>query len=137
MPKQPQRSSRPQRPSFPAGRPHPPSLSAVADEKTLEAVFSALANETRRGILAALHDLGGPMRSSEIARRNDLPWQAVSRHLRVLTESGLISCEVLKNGREYSLNRERLQRVAGRWITRVATKGSRNADGKLVFDFVD
>ena len=137
MSKQPPRSSRSQRPSFPTGRPQPPSLSAVADEKTLEAVFSALANETRRGILGALHDLGGPMRSSEIARRFDLPWQAVSRHLRILTESGLISCEVLKNGREYSLNRERLQRVAGRWITRVATKGSRNADGKLVFDFVD
>jgi hypothetical protein len=27
--------------------------------------------------------------------------------------------------------------VAGRWITRVATKGSRTADGKLVFDFAD
>jgi DNA-binding transcriptional ArsR family regulator len=122
---------------FTAGRPRPPSLTAVADEKTLEAVFGALANETRRGILAVLHDWGGQMRSSDIAKRFDLPWQAVSRHLRILTEAGLIKCEVLKNGRAYSLDRDRLQRVAGRWISRVGTEGKPTGDGKLVFDFTD
>jgi DNA-binding transcriptional ArsR family regulator len=122
---------------FAAGRPNPPSLSAVADADTLDVVFGALANETRRAILAVLHDWGGPMRSSVIAERFDLPWQAVSRHLRILTQAGLITCDVLRNGRLYSLNRNRLQRVAGRWIARVATEGTWTADGKLTFDFAD
>jgi DNA-binding transcriptional ArsR family regulator len=122
---------------FPTGRSKPPSLNAVADADTLELVFGALANETRRGILAVLHDFGEPMSSHDIAYRFDLPWQAVSRHLRILTEAGLLRCEVLKNGRRYSLDRERLRRVAGRWVARVATEGTRNKDGKLVFDFAD
>ena len=125
------------RESFTAGRPNPPSLTAIADADTLEKVFGALANETRRGILAVLHDWGAPLSSHDIAYRFDLPWQAVSRHLRILTEAGLIRCEVLKNGRRYSLDRQRLRRVAGRWIARVATEGTRTEDGKLVFDFPD
>jgi DNA-binding transcriptional ArsR family regulator len=123
--------------SFTAGRPNPPSLTAVADADTLERVFGALANETRRGILAVLHDWGAPLSSHDIAYRFDLPWQAVSRHLRILTEAGLIRCEVLKNGRRYSLDRQRLRRVAGRWIARVATEGTWTQEGKLVFDFRD
>ena len=122
---------------YTAGRPNPPSLTAVADADTLEKVFGALANETRRGILAVLHDWGAPLSSHDIAYRFDLPWQAVSRHLRILTEAGLIRCEMLKNGRRYTLDRQRLRRVAGRWITRVATEGTRTEEGKLVFDFPD
>jgi DNA-binding transcriptional ArsR family regulator len=122
---------------YTAGRPNPPSLTAVAAGDTLEQVFGALANETRRGILAVLHDWGAPLSSHDIAYRFDLPWQAVSRHLRILTEAGLIRCETLKNGRRYSLDRQRLRRVAGRWITRVTTEGTRTEEGKLVFDFPD
>jgi DNA-binding transcriptional ArsR family regulator len=122
-------TQRPPRRQVTSGRTNPPSLTAVADGKTIEAVFNALANETRRGILALLHDSDLPMRSSEIAQRFDLPWQAVSRHLRILTEAGLINCNVLQNGRAYSLNRDRLQRVAGRWITQVATEGAKTGNG--------
>ena len=124
-------------PTSNTGRTRPPSLTAVADDDTLERVFGALANETRRGILAVLHDSGEPLRSGDIAARFDIPWQAVSRHLRVLTQAGLIRCQVLTNGRLYSLDRERLRRVAGRWIARVATEGKKTADGKVVFDFTD
>ena len=124
-------------PVLSTGRPYPPSLTAVADKDTLETVFGALANETRRGILAVLHDSGDPLRSSDIAARFDLPWQAVSRHLRVLTQAGLIRCQVLKNGRLYSFDRDRLRRVAGRWIARVATEGKKTDDGKVVFDFAE
>lgn len=124
-------------PPFSLGRPNPPSLSAVADTVSLELVFRALANETRRGILGVLHDWGGPLSSHDIARRFDLPWQGVSWHLKVLTEAGLISCEVQRNGRLYALERDRLRGVAGRWIARVATEGARTKDGKLVFDFAE
>ena len=125
-------------PVFPVGRTDPPSLKGIADADTLDRVFKALANETRRGILAALHDHGGFLSSHDIARRFEpLPWQGVSRHLRILTEAGLLECDVRRNERAYTLNRERLRRVAGRWVMRVATEGTRDANGTLVFDFAE
>ena len=122
-------------PEFGVGRTNPPTLADVADAETLDRVFKALANEVRRGILAALHDHGGSLSSHDIARRFEIPWQGTSRHLRILTEAGLLDCAVRKNGRAYSLNKSQLHRVAGRWVMRVATPGTRNKEGTLVFDF--
>jgi DNA-binding transcriptional ArsR family regulator len=122
-------------PEFSVGRINPPTLADVADAETLDRVFKALANEVRRGILAALHDQGGSLSSHAIARRFAIPWQGISRHLRILTEAGLLDCDVRKNERAYSLNRRHLQRVAGRWVMRVATEGTRTREGTLVFDF--
>jgi DNA-binding transcriptional ArsR family regulator len=123
------------RPAFSVGRTYPPTLRDVADLKTLDKVFKALANPTRRGILAALHDRGGYLSSHDIAQRFDMQWQAVSRHLRLLTEAGLLECDVRRNERAYTLNRAQLRRVAGRWVMRVSTEGTRNEEGRLVFDF--
>jgi DNA-binding transcriptional ArsR family regulator len=122
-------------PAFGVGRTNPPTLADVADTETLDRVFKALANEVRRGILAVLHDHGGSLSSHDIARRFDIPWQGISRHLRLLTEAGLLDCDVRKNERAYSLNRSRLQHVPGRWVMRVATTGTRTKEGTLVFDF--
>jgi DNA-binding transcriptional ArsR family regulator len=122
-------------PEFGVGRTNPPTLADVADADTLDRVFKALANEVRRGILAALHDHGGSLSSHDIARRFEIPWQGTSRHLRILTEAGLLDCAVRKNERAYSLNTSQLHRVAGRWVMRVATPGTRNEEGTLVFDF--
>ncbi len=124
-------------PAFPAGRPDPPTLRDVADPGTLDKVFKALGNETRRGILAVLHDHQGPMSSHDIARRFDIPWQGISRHLRLLTEAGLLVCDVRRNERAYELDRDQLRRVAGRWVMRVATEGTADARGNLVFDFAE
>ncbi len=123
--------------AFRVGRTDPPTLREVADPETLDLVFKALANETRRGILAALHDLGGWMRSTDVARRFDIPWQGVSRHLRILTEAGLIECDDRDHKRAYRLDRELLREVAGRWIMRVATEGRRDAEGNLSFEFAE
>ena len=120
---------------FGVGRTNPPTLADVADADALDRVFKALANEVRRGILAALHDHGGSLSSHDIARRFEIPWQGISRHLRILTEAGLLDCDVRKNERAYSLNRSQLHRVAGRWVMRVATAGTRTKEGTLVFDF--
>src|SRR5271157_5604026 len=114
-------TNRPRAPVFTVGRPNPPTLRDVADPDTLDRVFRALGNKTRRGILAVLHDHDGPMSSHDIARRFDIPWQGVSRHLRLLTEAGLLVCDVRRNERAYALDREQLHRVAGRWVMRVAT----------------
>jgi DNA-binding transcriptional ArsR family regulator len=128
-------TTRPRRNESSAPRPDPPQLKAVADAKSLDLAFKALANETRRGILALLHDWGGSMSSHDIARRFDVTWQGISRHLRVLTDAGLVVCDVRPNERAYALDREQLRKVPGRWIARVATPGTRTADGRLSFDF--
>jgi DNA-binding transcriptional ArsR family regulator len=122
-------------PPFTVGRPDPPTLRDVADPVTLDRVFKALSNSVRRGILAALHDHGGYLSSHDIARRFEIPWQGVSRHLRLLTEAGLVVCDVRRNERAYTLDRDQLRRVAGRWVMRVATEGARDEEGRLVFDF--
>ena len=129
--------ARTRRTVHPEGRPDPPTLRDVADATTLDVVFKALANETRRGILAVLHDSDHAMSSHDIARRFEIPWQGVSRHLRLLTEAGLISCDVRRNERAYSLNREQLRKVAGRWVMRVSTEPSKDRDGNLVFEFAE
>jgi len=128
-------TARPRRSEFKVGRPHPPTLRDIADPNALDRAFKALANETRRGILAVLHDQGGSLSSHDIARRFDIPWQGISRHLRLLTEADLLICDVRRNERAYTLNRERLRRVPGRWIARVAAEGRRDQEGRLVFDF--
>ncbi len=129
--------SRPSVRAFEVGRRNPPTLTAVSDTETLELVFRALANETRLEILGTLHDWGNPMSSHDIARRFETTWQGISRHLRILTEAGLLDCEVQTNQRSYSLNKPYLRDVAGRWIMRVATEGTRDKRGRLVFDFGD
>ena len=124
-------------PVFEVGRRNPPTLTAVSDTESLELVFRALANETRLEILAVLHDWGSPISSHDIARRFETTWQGISRHLGILTDAGLLDCEVGTNQRSYSLNKPYLRDVAGRWIMRVATEGTRDKKGRLVFDFGD
>ena len=55
---------------------------------TLSQTFSALADPTRRAILARLAT--GAATVGEIAEPFDMSLPAVSRHLRVLTDAGLI-----------------------------------------------
>jgi DNA-binding transcriptional ArsR family regulator len=58
----------------------------------LDAAFSALADPTRRAILARL--ALGEATVMELARPFDMSQPAVSRHIRVLSDAGLISQRV-------------------------------------------
>lgn len=58
------------------------------DNSELSAVFSALADPTRRAILARL--AAGEATVSELADPFDISQPAISKHLRVLEKSGLI-----------------------------------------------
>lgn len=82
----------------------------------LEAVFSALAHESRRHILLTLHFRGGELGAGDIAKRFQCSWPTTSRHLKLLVEAELVT--VVKRGREriYRLNRERLTGVTGEWL---------------------
>jgi len=55
----------------------------------LSATLSALADPTRRGILARL--AGGEATVSELAEPYDMSMAAISKHLKVLEQAGLIS----------------------------------------------
>ena len=59
------------------------------DEAFLDEAFAALANPTRRQILARLVD--GAASVSEIAEPFDMSLPAISRHVKVLESAGLIS----------------------------------------------
>ncbi|SDU75313.1 ArsR/SmtB family transcription factor [Jiangella alkaliphila] len=56
---------------------------------TLSRVFGALADPTRRAILARLAE--GPAPVTELGRPFDMSAQAISKHLKVLERAGLIS----------------------------------------------
>ena len=56
--------------------------------KRLDRTFSALADPTRRGILA--HLAGGDQRVTELARPHAMSLPAISKHLRVLEKAGLL-----------------------------------------------
>ena len=89
---------------------------AERELQDLDQVFRALAHPTRRHVLVVLHARGGEMTAGKIAQRFDCAWPTMSRHLRVLEDAGLVRVE--RDGRMwvYTLDRERLGRVAGDWI---------------------
>jgi DNA-binding transcriptional ArsR family regulator len=70
----------------------------VNDE--LSPVLGAIAHPSRRAILSRL--AAGPARVTEIAAPFDLSLNAVSKHLKVLEEAGLIARE--KVGRDHILS---------------------------------
>jgi DNA-binding transcriptional ArsR family regulator len=67
---------------------------------TLNAVFSALADPTRRAILDRL--ARGEAQVTELAEPHDMSLPAVSKHLKVLEEAGLVVRE--KDGRVHRMN---------------------------------
>jgi DNA-binding transcriptional ArsR family regulator len=67
--------------------PTPPDIEAVAEE-----VFTALADPSRRGILAALA-ASGPATATDLATRLPITRQAIAKHLALLAEAGLVAAE--------------------------------------------
>jgi DNA-binding transcriptional ArsR family regulator len=82
---------------------------------TLSAAFAALSDPTRRAILerlaegeASVGDLGAPFAISA---------PAVSRHLKVLEDAGLVTRRIDRQRRMIQLNPDRL-REASEWVDR-------------------
>ena len=65
----------------------PPDIEAAAEQ-----VFIALADPSRRGILAALAS-GGPATATDLAVRLPITRQAIAKHLNLLAEAGLVTPE--------------------------------------------
>ena len=80
---------------------------------TLSHTFAALADPTRRAILSRL--LAGPASVGELAAPFDISLPAVSRHLRVLSDAGLIVRQKDAQWRRCSLAAGPLREAAD-WI---------------------
>jgi DNA-binding transcriptional ArsR family regulator len=92
---------------------------SIADDD-VETVLLALADPTRRRVVELLG--AGPRRSSELAAAVGMPRTALSRHLKVLRSSGLVSVETVADdarGRIYSLDAEQLVAVRA-WLDQVS-----------------
>ncbi|MEI9986952.1 MAG: helix-turn-helix domain-containing protein [Aliidongia sp.] len=81
---------------------------------TVDAVFKALADPTRRRLLDELHARNGQT-LSELCRHADMTRQAVTKHLAILEESGLVA--TCRHGREklHYLNPVPIWEIAERW----------------------
>jgi DNA-binding transcriptional ArsR family regulator len=64
------------------------AASSALDTRTLDRTLQALAEPTRRAVVGLLRD--GPQRAGEIADALAMSRQAMSRHLRVLRQAGVI-----------------------------------------------
>lgn len=84
----------------------------MASDK-LSLIFSALADPTRRAILAAL--ALGPMPVGEIAKPFDISEPAVIKHLKVLERAGLVQSDRQGQMRPRSLNAKPLAE-ANQWV---------------------
>src|SRR5947199_10170512 len=80
---------------------------AVASSSTTSDVFNAIAEAHRREILDTL--IAGEKAVGAIVNDLSLSQPQVSKHLRVLSEVGLVSCRAEGRRRLYSLEPARLQ----------------------------
>jgi DNA-binding transcriptional ArsR family regulator len=99
----------------------PPDIEVVAEQ-----VFIALADPTRRSILAALAS-HGPATATDLAERLPISRQAIAKHLALLAEVGLVTAEPGERRRvRYRLSSAPMQ-VAQQFLAALA----RDWDGRL------
>jgi DNA-binding transcriptional ArsR family regulator len=99
----------------------PPDIEAIAEQ-----VFIALADPSRRAILAALA-AGGPATATDLAAQLPITRQAIAKHVALLTDAGLVTAEPGERRRvRYRLHSAPM-RVAQQFLAALA----RDWDGPL------
>jgi DNA-binding transcriptional ArsR family regulator len=91
----------------------------------LDQTFQALADSTRRAILAEL--TRGPSSVSKLAKPLAMSLPAVMQHLAVLEESGLVRSEKIGRVRTCRIDPKALS-VAEQWITQRRSEWQRHFD---------
>jgi DNA-binding transcriptional ArsR family regulator len=89
-------------------------------------VFSAVADPARREVLSAL--ARGDLSAGEVAALFPISRPAVSRHLRVLREAGLVHDELVGRRRVYRLDLDGLAPVTA-WLTTLTSSPASGAGG--------
>ena len=106
-------------------------LAGAKTEKTLNATFAALADPTRRAILARL--ARGAATVNELAEPFEMSQPAISKHLKVLERAGLVSSGMDAQRRPRKLEAKPMA-IANEWLEtyRQYWEGSfRNLDSLL------
>jgi DNA-binding transcriptional ArsR family regulator len=93
----------------------PPDIEAIAEQ-----VFAALADPTRRAILAELA-LGGPATATDLADRLPVTRQAIAKHLALLDDVGLVTAEHGDGRRVLYRLRSAPMRVAQQFLAALAS----------------
>ena len=88
-------------------------MTGTLDDERLDAMFAALADRTRRGIVARLSR--GEATVNELAAPYDMTVQAVSQHIGVLERCGLVSRGRRRQTRPCRLEPQALE-AAVSWI---------------------
>jgi DNA-binding transcriptional ArsR family regulator len=88
-------------------------------EAVAEQVFTALADPTRRAILAALASRG-PATATDLAAVLPITRQAIAKHLALLTEAGLVTAEPGERRRVRYRLRSAPMRVAQQFLAALA-----------------
>jgi DNA-binding transcriptional ArsR family regulator len=107
----------------------PPEIAAAAGadiEAVAEQVFTALADPTRRAILAALAS-EGPATATDLAGRLPITRQAIAKHLALLAQAGLVRPEAGERRRVRYRLRSTPMQVAQQFLAALA----RDWDGPL------
>jgi DNA-binding transcriptional ArsR family regulator len=99
----------------------PPDVEAIAEQ-----VFVALADPSRRAILAALAS-GGPATATDLSVRLPISRQAIAKHLALLAEAGLVTAEPGERRRVRYRLRSAPMQVAQQFLAALA----RDWDGPL------
>jgi len=89
------------------------TLTITAEDERLSEIFGALSNSTRRAILSRL--AAGAATVNELAEPFGLSLPAISRHLKVLGEAGLISRRQQAQFRPCALEPDSLLQVS-QWV---------------------
>jgi DNA-binding transcriptional ArsR family regulator len=100
----------------------PPDPQAAAEpgvEAIAEQVFAALADPTRRAILAALAS-GGPATATDLTARLPITRQAIAKHLALLAQAGLVTAEPGERRRVRYRVRSAPMRVAQQFLAALA-----------------
>ncbi len=92
----------------------PPDQEAVAEQ-----VFVALADPSRRAILAELA-AAGPTTATDLAVRLPITRQAIAKHLALLTEAGLVTAEPGERRRVRYRLRSAPMRIAQQFLAALA-----------------
>jgi DNA-binding transcriptional ArsR family regulator len=97
----------------------PPDLEAIAEQ-----VFTALADPTRRAILAALAS-AGPATATDLADCLPVTRQAIAKHLALLAEAGLVRAEPGERRRVRYRLRSAPMQVAQQFLAALAREWDR------------
>ena len=98
----------------------------MVQHETLDRIYSALADSTRRDILTRLGE--GPATIGELAAPHGMSLTGMKKHVQVLEDAGLVSTEKVGRSRRCRLGEERLDDAMA-WISFYQRLWERRLDG--------